>query len=287
MRETARTSLLIAAFGGGCAVLAVEAAGPAAFAPALVLSLGMGVVMMIGAGPLLLRLYRARAADETSAPGVVRLMRELSGRVALPAPRVWIIDDPAPAAFATGLGPRRAAVALTTGLLSLLNERELRAVLAHELAHIQRRDTRAASLCVAIAGVVPMLALAALGLVGLDDAENEGPGAGGLSWLWAGFATLAGLVVLLVLDREREFAADQWAAALCGDAEALASALRRLERAAGRVPRGALRHPQTAALLTLAPGDAQGWRALLAPQPSAEGRIARLRALPTGPQAQV
>lgn len=285
MREVARTSMLIAAFGVGCALLAGEVAGPGAFTPALLGALAFGVALMLGAGPLLLRLYRARPADETSAPGVVKLMRELSGRVALPSPRVWIIDDPAPAAFATGPVPRRAAVALTTGLLALLTERELRAVLAHELAHIQRRDTRAATLCVAIAGVLPMLAMAGLGLVGLGEGDDDEP-EGGAGWVWAGLAALAALVVLVVLDREREFEADRWAAALCGDPAALASALAKIERAACNVPRAALRHPQTMALLTLVPGDAQGWRRLLTPQPSVEGRIARLRAQasPPGPQ---
>lgn len=287
MRELARTTLLIATFGVAAAAIAVEAAGPAAFVPVLAGALACALMLMVAAGPLVLRLYRARPADETSAPGVVRLMRDLAGRVALPAPRVFIIDDPAPTAFATGLGPRRAAVALTTGLLALLTERELRAVLAHELAHIQRRETRAATLGVAIAGALPMLALAALAAVGLADDDEDGePGAA--AWLLAALAPLAAAIVLLALDGRREFEADRWAAALCGDPAALADALAKIEQAAAAAPpRAARRHPQTAALLFLAPGGGGGWRGLLSPQPPAAGRIARLLAQVDDRRAQV
>lgn len=273
MTPLPRTLLLLAAPVAACVALALRLGGPAAVPLGLALALAVSLLLLFGAGPLVLRLYRARPADETSAPGVVRLMRELSAQAGLPAPAVWIVEERAPSAFSTGLGPRRAAVALTTGLLALLSERELRAVLAHELAHIRRRDSRAASLCVALAGVLPLLALLAFG----DDDDDSG---GARPWLQAALALVAAAVLLLVLDRSREFEADRWAATLCGDPVALADALAKIERAAARVPlRAAERHPQTAALLIVPPHAAPGWRALLAGQPSAEGRIRRLRAL--------
>lgn len=277
MNDLIRTPLLLAALVGACLVVGLRVAGPAALPLVLALAAGLSLALLFGAGPLLLRLYRAQPADETSAPALVRLTRELAGQAGMPVPRVWIVDDPAPGAFSIGLVPRRAAVAITNGLLSLLTERELRAVLAHELAHIRRHDTRAASLCVALAGALPLLALALLGLGGGDD-EDEAP-AGPQAWLFAALAALAALIVRVSLDREREFEADRWAAGLCRDPHALADALAKIERAAARrTQRAAERHPQTAALL-IVPPVSEGWRGLLASQPSAEGRIERLRAL--------
>ena len=279
MNDLFRTLLLLSTFVAVCVALALRIGGPAVLPMALATGGVLALVLLFGAGPLLLRLYRAQPADETSAPGLVRLMRELAAQAGLPAPRVWIIEERSPSAFATCVAPRGAAVALTTGLLALLTERELRAVLAHELAHIRRRDTRAASLCVTLAGALPLLALAALAVLGGGDDDDEAP-AGPQAWLLAALAPLAAAIVLLALDRGREYEADRWAAELCGDPAALADALGKIERAGECLPlRAAERHPQTAALLIVPPGMARGWRRLLASQPSAAGRIQRLRAL--------
>lgn len=300
MNDFVRTLLPLAAFAAACAAVLARIAGPEAFLPGLAAGFAAGVALLLGSGPLVLALYRARPADETSAPALVRTMRELSGRAGLPAPRVWLIEDAAPSAFATGLLRSRSTVAVTTGLVALLSERELRAVLAHELAHIRRRDTCATSLSVALAGVLPLLALAAFAAFALfapgsPEPEDLQPIQ---VWLLAALAPVAAAFVVLVLDRAREFEADRWAAALCGDPAALAEALSKIEAAGldAPPPRGALRHPRTQALLIVPPqADAASrpWTRWFASQPSAEGRIERLRELaaapgsPGGPRAQV
>lgn len=281
MTDLVRTLLLVAAFAAACAAVLTRIAGPEAFAPGLLAGMALGLALLAASGPLMLGWYRARPADETSAPELVRVMRELAARAALPVPRVWLVDDPAPSAFSTGLLQRRSAVAVTTGLVGLLSERELRAVLAHELAHIRRRDTCAASLCVALAGVLPLLALAAFAAFAVfapgtpvDDGHEP------QTWLLAALAPVAAAFVVLVLDRAREFEADRWAAGLCNDPAALAEALGKIEAAGAHTTlRGAVRHPQTRALLIVPPPSTRPWSRWFASQPSAEGRIERLREL--------
>jgi heat shock protein HtpX len=285
MTSVVRTSLLLAALAAAVAAGVVALAGPALLGPALVGGALLGVAIVLGAGALLRRLYGARPADESSAPGVVRLVREIAGVAGLPVPRVWLVDDSAPAAFATGVVPRRAAIVLTTGLVALLSERELRAVIAHELAHIRRHDTGTAALCVALVGLLPLLALA--GLRALDD-DAAGDGDDSPPWLLGALAPLAAVLLNLVLSVTREYDADRLAGRWCGDPSALADALARIERVAARRPlRAAMRHPQTGLLLTVPTGLRPGWPHWLAAQPSIEGRIERLLAQARADRAQV
>lgn len=279
MNPTVRIALLTAALAAGVAAALVALAGPTALWPAAAAGVAVGVGATLGAGALLRRLYRARPVDATSAPALVGIVRSLAAAAGVPAPRLWLVDDAAPAAFATGVTPRRAAVVLTTGLVALLPERELRAVVAHELAHIRRRDTGAAALCVALAGALPMLALAIAGalMVADDDADDGAAPA----WLLAALAPITAVLLALALDAAREFDADREAGRLCGDPHALADALARVERAAARRrPRAAERHPQTAALLVV-PAGRPGV------DPSTALRIQRLRAQAVAAPTQV
>lgn len=275
MNPTFRITLLCSALAAVVTAALVAFAGTAALWPAVVAGAAFGLAVTLGAGALLRRLYRARPADASSAPGLVDIVHALAAAAGVPAPRLWLVDDAAPAAFATGVVPRRAAIVLTTGLVAMLTDRELRAVIAHELAHIRRRDTGAAALCVALAGVLPMLALAVAGalVVGEDEADDGAAPA----WLVAALAPLTGAMLGMALGAAREFEADHEAGRLCGDPQALADALARIERgAAGRAPRAAERHPQTTALFTVAAG-----------QPGTAARIARLRAQAAGAAPQV
>lgn len=283
MNPALRIALLSAALAAGVAVAVRALAGPDALWQSALAGTAVALFVAFGAGALVRRLYRARPVDASSAPGVVRIVDDLAAAAGIPAPRVWLVDDAAPGAFATGLVPRRAAIVLTTGLVALLGERELRAVVAHELAHIRRHDTGAATLCVALAGVLPLLALALFGAVTIGDEDEDGAAP---AWLLAGLAPLTAVMLGLALDAAREFDADREAGRLCGDPQALADALACIERAAvQRRLRAAERHPQTAALLVVPTGpQARGahWPGAL---PNTGLRIERLRAqAAAGPQ---
>jgi heat shock protein HtpX len=276
MLNVFKCTLLLSLPAAGGVALALWSLGGGPLWLALLAVLPLGAIVLFGSAPLVLRLYRARRVDRSTAPHLTEVLNELCGRAGLPLPSLWIIDDAAPTAFAVGPTRRRAAVALTTGLLVLLDERELRAVLAHELAHIARRDTLVATTSAMLVGLLFVLGLLALGADEVDDATPHPAGA----MLIALLAPLAGLLMRLWLEPSREFAADRLGAAICGDASALADALARIDRRATRVRlRAAELHPQTASLLVVPPGPAGGW---FASHPATAERIARLRRGPTG-----
>lgn len=284
MNPVFRIAFVFAAFAAALAALAVALFGPALLGPAVLGGTALALGCTLGAGALVRRLYRARPVDATSAPGLARITAEIAAAAGLRPPALWLVDDAAPAAFATGALPRQGAIVLTTGLVALLPERELRAVIAHEMAHIRRHDTGAATLCVALAGALPLLALAAFG-AGTDDEEDGTP-----AWLLAALAPFVAALLHLAFGAAREFDADRLAAQWCGDPTALADALARIEHRghqARRLPRGAQRHPPAAALLTVPAPPRPGWPRWLAAHPSTERRIARLQAQAGGREPQV
>lgn len=285
MNPTLRITLLSGVLAGGVALAVRALAGPNALWPAAITGIAVSLCVTLGAGALVRRLYRARPVDASSAPGVVRVVDELAAAAGIPAPRVWLVDDAACGAFATGVVPRRAAIVLTTGLVALLGERELRAVIAHELAHIRHRDTGAAALCVVLAGTLPLLAMALFGAASIGDDDED---AAAPDWLLAALAPLTAMLLGLALDAAREFDADLEAGRLCGDPQALADALARIERAAAqRRPRAAERHPLTAALLVVPAAPPAPGLPRAGALPSTGLRIARLRAQVAAADPQV
>ncbi|HET9594977.1 MAG TPA: M48 family metalloprotease [Anaeromyxobacteraceae bacterium] len=250
---------------------------------ALGLFLALAVAMNVGAylwsDRIVLRLHGAREVSPAEAPGLHALVDELCRGAGLPRPRVCVIDDQHPNAFATGRGPRRAAVAVTTGLLRLLDERELRGVLAHELAHVKNRDVLVATVAATLAAVVTHAAhaLGFAAMLGGGQEEEEGAG-GGL--LFALLAPLGAMLVQMGISRSREFMADESGARLTGDPLVLASALEKLHAGAGAVP-SAAPVPATASLFIVSPFTGAGSALLrwFSTHPPAEERIARLRAL--------
>jgi heat shock protein HtpX len=277
-----RSSLLLAAtaaVGAGAGALLAGAPGAAWGLPVGLLA---GLAALAASSALLLRRCGARRVDEDGAPQLLRMVRELAQRAGVPPPALYLIDDAAPTALATGNGPRRGAIALSTGLLSLLSEAELRAVIAHELAHIRRGDVAPVALGAVLSGA--LLALAGLLPAALGDEAPASDGADDegvfspAAWALLLLAPMAALPLRLALRRGREFDADAQAARIGGDARALADALLAIERAALCHP--PLRHPPLAALLIVAPGAARGWRRWLAAHPPTAERIARLRAGP-------
>jgi heat shock protein HtpX len=224
---------------------------------------------------MVLKMYNAREVDETTAPAFYRMVRELALRADLPMPRVYIIDENAPNAFATGRNPQHAAVAATTGIIRVLNERELRGVMAHELAHVKHRDILISTISATMAGAISMLANFAM-IFGSRDSEGR-PTNPIASIALMILAPLAASLIQMAISRAREFEADRGGAEISGDPRALASALDKINRYAQGIPLEATeRHPETAQMMIVNPLSGGGLRGLFSTHPATEERIARL-----------
>ena len=225
---------------------------------------------------MVLAMYHAQEVDETTSPYLYGIVRELARRAGLPMPKVYIIHEAQPNAFATGRDPEHAAVAATTGIIELLNERELRAVMAHELAHIKHRDILISTMTATVAGAISMLANFGM-LFGGRDEEGR-PANPVLTILVMILAPIAAVIIQLAISRTREFGADAGGAEICGDPEALASALAKIEAYAQQIPMPtAEAHPETAQMMIMNPLSGGWLQGLFSTHPSTEERIARLR----------
>jgi heat shock protein HtpX len=226
---------------------------------------------------MVLRMYNAREVDETSSPNLYNTVRELAARADLPMPRVYLIDEAQPNAFATGRNPEHAAVAATTGIIQLLSPRELRGVLAHELSHIRHRDILISTISATVAGAISMLAQFGLFFGAGRDREEGNPF---LAILMMVLAPLAAMLIQFAISRTREFGADRGGADISGDPNALADALAKIERYARGIPlETAETHPATAQMMIINPLSGGGLRGLFSTHPATEERIARLRAM--------
>jgi len=283
MRTHLRTFMLLAALtavfvGAGYAI-----AGPGGMLIALVLAAGMNLFSYWNADKIVLSMYRAQPADEGDPDPLIRNyaadVRELAARAGLPQPRVYVIDQDQPNAFATGRDPAHAAVAATRGLLRMLDRREIRGVMAHELAHVKHRDTLTMTITATVAGAVSALANFAVFFGGRD--ENGRPtglvGAIVVSLL----APLAAALVQMAISRGREYEADRGGAQISGDPQALASALRKIEAYArgGYDNPDAEAHPATAHLFIINPLAGLGGDNLFSTHPATENRVAALMEL--------
>jgi heat shock protein HtpX len=227
---------------------------------------------------LVLRLYGAQEVTAAEAPDLHALVRDLARRAGLPMPKVYVIPQETPNAFATGRNPRHAAVAVTDGILRILDRDELAGVLAHELAHIRHRDILVSTVAATMAGAISMLAnMAHWGmLVGSrrDDDEGGHPVAGFLMIL---VAPIAAMLIQMAISRSREFLADAGGAQIAGRARPLAGALRKLHQASQALPMEA--NPATAHLFIVSPLSGGGVLSLFSTHPPVEERIRRLEAL--------
>jgi heat shock protein HtpX len=224
---------------------------------------------------MVLRMYNAQEVDETSAPQFYRMVRELATRAGLPMPRVYLIAEDAPNAFATGRNPEHAAVAATTGILRILSEREMRGVMAHELSHVKHRDILISTISATMAGAISALANFAMFFGGRD--EQGRPSNPIASIAVALLAPIAAAMIQMAISRSREFEADRGGAELSGDPQALASALDKIHRFAAGVPFAtAEAHPTTAQMMILNPLSGGGVANLFSTHPATEERIARL-----------
>jgi heat shock protein HtpX len=227
---------------------------------------------------LVLSTQGAYEVDENTNPDLVHLVADLADRAGLPMPRVYLMDDAQPNAFATGRNPRHAAVAATTGLLELLSPEEGAGVMAHELAHIKNRDTLIMTVTATIAGATTMVAQLGT-LFRHRDRHHDGPGPVAMV-LMTLLAPLAAMVVQMAVSRTREYAADDLGARICGNPEWLASALKRIETGVHEVENEAAeRNPAVAHMFIINPLSGRGMDNLFSTHPSTENRIAALEQL--------
>jgi heat shock protein HtpX len=230
---------------------------------------------------LVLRMYNAQPADETSAPEFHGMVRELAQRAGLPMPRVFVIHEDQPNAFATGRNPEHAAVAATTGIMQVLTPRELRGVMAHELAHVKHRDTLISTISATLAGAISSVAHLGM-LFGGHNRDGEQGGSNPLvAILVMLFAPLAAMLIQFAISRSREFEADRAGAEISGDPKALAAALDKIERYAKGLPMPtAEQHPETAQMMIINPLSGGGLRGLFSTHPSTQKRVERLLSMP-------
>src|SRR5690349_6147864 len=245
---------------------------------ALVIAAGMNLFTWWNSGRMVLSMYGAHEVDQSSAPDLYNLVAELASRAQLPMPRVFLMDEAQPNAFATGRNPDNAAVAVTVGLTQQLSREELAGVIAHELAHIRNHDTLTMTITATIAGAISMIAQFGMFFGGHRN-NNSGPGiVGSIVMMIA--APFAAMLVQMAISRTREYAADNLGARICGNPMSLASALSRIENAAHQVPNyDAERNPATAHMFIINPLTGQGMDNLFATHPSTANRIAALQAL--------
>jgi len=276
-----KTAILMAAITALFMLLGQMLGGQSGMMLALVIALGMNFFSYWFSDKIVLRMYSAREVDDSSAPQFVGMIRELATKAGLPMPRVYLIDEDAPNAFATGRNPSHAAVAATTGIIRALNERELRGVMAHELAHVRHRDILISTVSATMAGAISMLANFAMFFGGRgSDGRSHNPVVGLLVMI---LAPLAASLIQMAISRAREFEADRGGAEISGDPRALASALQKIQRFAQGLPMApAERHPETAQMMIINPLSGGGLRGLFSTHPSTEERVERLLAMPAG-----
>ncbi|MDY8110995.1 zinc metalloprotease HtpX [Fulvimarina sp. 2208YS6-2-32] len=269
-----KTAALIAAMTALFMGLGLVIGGRGGMMIAFVVAAAMNLFAYWNADKMVLKMHRAKAVDARSAPDFYRIVEELARRAELPMPKVYIIDNPQPNAFATGRNPQNAAVAATSGLLNRLTHKEVAGVMAHELAHVQNRDTLIMTVTATIAGAISMLAN-----FGMFFGGNRGNGAGILGTLAAVIvAPLAALLVQTAVSRTREYSADRRGAEICGRPDWLASALGKIAKDAGRIPNEhAERNPATAHMFIINPLSGRKMAGLFSTHPNVVDRIAALR----------
>jgi len=273
-----KTAVLMAAITALFMAIGSMIGGRAGMMLALVVALGMNFFSYWFSDKLVLKMYNARQVDETSAPQFYRMVAELAQRAELPMPKVYLIEENSPNAFATGRNPANAAVAATTGILRVLSERELRGVMAHELAHVKHRDILISTISATMAGAISMLANFAM-VFGGRDSEGR-PHNPIVSIAVMLLAPLAASVIQMAISRGREFEADRGGAEISGDPRSLASALQKIHWVAQGLPLEATeRHPETAQMMIMNPLSGGGLRGLFSTHPSTEERVERLLAM--------
>ncbi|QIB34048.1 zinc metalloprotease HtpX [Ancylobacter pratisalsi] len=273
-----RTAILLAGMTALFMGVGFLLGGQSGMMIALLFAAGMNVFSYWNSDRMVLSMYGAREVDASSAPEFYAMIEQLAARAQLPMPRVYLIDNPQPNAFATGRNPQNAAVAATTGLINALSREEVAGVMAHELAHIKHYDTLTMTITATLAGAISMLANFAM-FFGGNRNNNNGFGIIGTLAMMV-LAPLAAMVVQMAISRSREYVADRTGAEICGQPMWLASALAKIANAAHQVPNMPAEHnPATAHMFIINPLSGQRMDSLFSTHPATENRIAALQEL--------
>ena len=276
-----RTGMLLAGLTALFMAVGFMIGGQTGMLLAFFVAAGINVFSYWNSDRLVLSMHGAQEVDESTAPDYYNLVRELSQRAGLPMPKVYLMDNPQPNAFATGRNPENAAVAATTGLLQILSREEVAAVMAHELAHVKNRDTLIMTVTATIAGAISMLAQFGM-FFGGNRENNNGMGMIG-SLAMVILAPIAAMIVQMAISRTREYAADRMGAELIGEPMWLASALNKISGAAHQIENdSAERNPATAHMFIINPLSGARMDNLFSTHPAPENRIAALQELARG-----
>lgn len=276
-----RTAILLAGLTGLFMAVGAVIGGQSGMMIAFFVAIAMNAFSYWNSDKMVLRMHGAREVDEAAAPGYYNMVRELAANADLPMPRVYIMDNDQPNAFATGRNPENAAVAATTGLLSSLSQEEVAGVMAHELAHIKNRDTLTMTITATIAGAISMLANFGMFFGGNRDNNNPYGFIGMIAVVI--LAPIAAMLVQMAISRSREYEADKMGAEICKQPLWLASAL---DKIAGSVQTthnmNAERNPATAHMFIINPLSGERMDNLFSTHPNTENRIARLQEMAGG-----
>jgi heat shock protein HtpX len=277
----AKTGLLLALLTGIFVAIGWLVGGATGMVIAFVIALAMNMFSLWQSDKMVLRMYGAQEVDASTGGQYYEIVRDLAARAQLPMPRVYIMDNPQPNAFATGRNPQNAAVCASTGLLEMLTPEEVSGVMAHELAHVKNYDTLTMAIAAAIGGAVSMLAqYLQFGALFGGNRDNNNP----LGWIGVIaaiiVAPLAAMLVQMAVSRSREYQADRMGGMICGNPLWLASALRKIEHYARGIPNEpAEAAPATAHLFIINPLTGQGMDNLFSTHPNTENRISELEKL--------
>jgi heat shock protein HtpX len=271
-----RTAMLLAFMTALFMAVGFLIGGKGGMMIALLIATGMNFFSYWNSDRMVLRMYHAQEVDERTAPEYYGIVRDLARNAGLPMPKVYVIDNPQPNAFATGRNPENAAVAASTGLLNALTYDEVAGVMAHELAHVQNRDTLTMTLTATLAGAISMLGNFAFFFGGNRDNNNPLGFIGVLIAMIV--APLAAMIVQMAISRTREYSADRRGAEICGKPLSLASALAKISNFAHQVPNyEAERNPATAHMFIINPLSGERMDNLFSTHPATENRIAALQ----------
>ncbi|MFT5540817.1 MAG: heat shock protein HtpX [Alphaproteobacteria bacterium] len=278
-----RTTILLSAIMALFLAIGFMLGGEAGMVIAFVIAGAMNLFAYWNSDRMVLSMYGAREVNRASAPGLYGIIEQLAANAELPMPRVYIIDNDQPNAFATGRNPENSAVAATTGLMERLSHEEVAAVMAHELAHVKNRDTLIQTITATIAGAIGMLASFAFFFGG--NSRNNPLGIVGVILVMI-LAPFMAMLVQMAISRTREYEADRIGAIICGQPLWLASALERIESTAGDIDNEVAEHnPATAHMFIINPLHAHAVDGLFSTHPATRNRVRRLKEMAgtTGP----
>lgn len=274
--NTLRTAILLGALTGLLMLIGGYFGGKQGIVIAFIFAMAMNFGSYWFSDKIVLSMYRAREISEGEAPELYSIVKNLALRAGLPMPRVYIVPGDTPNAFATGRNERHAVVAVTEGILRILNRDELEGVLAHELTHIKNKDMLIGSIAATLAGAVMMLASMAkwAAIFGVGGDDDEGGGIFGLI-LMAILAPIAAMLIQMAISRSREYLADEGGARISGKPYGLAGALEKLSNASKTIPMRA--NPSTAHMFIVNPLTAKSFANLFSTHPPIEKRVEKLR----------